>query len=98
MPPALPRLWDEARCESLPIDQVREGPHGQYVLRLTRNLPNHPAYDPADDGRYERILSAFTAWLELDDGTLQHVVRVSSPRGAELRDVAKWAVEYALVS
>jgi len=92
------RIWDEARIEWVAVDLVRAGPHGQYVLRLTRKLANHPAFDAGVDTRYERILTGFTAWLELGDGSLQHVVRVSAPRGSELRDVGKWAVEYAPVS
>ena len=92
------RLWDEARAVAIPIDQVREGPLGQLVCRFTRRRENHRDFDPRVDERYERVLSGFTAWLELDDGTLTQVVRVSAPKGALLFDTGKWAVEYAPVS
>jgi hypothetical protein len=91
------RLWDEQRARAVPIDQVREGEHGKFILRLTRKRPNHPAWDPAEDAVYAQIFSAFTGWLERADGQLTQVVRLTQPRGAELLDVGKWAVEYAPV-
>jgi hypothetical protein len=91
------RLWDEQRTRCVPIDQVREGEHGQFILRLTRKRRNHPAWDPAEDVIYEQLFSAFTGWLERADGQLTQVVRLTQPRGAELLDVGKWAVEYAPV-
>jgi hypothetical protein len=91
------RLWEEQRIVSVPIDQVREGEHGQFILRLTRKRRNHPAWDPAEDNAYEQLFSAFTGWLERADGQLTQVVRLTQPRGAELLDVGKWAVEYAPV-
>jgi hypothetical protein len=91
------RLWDEQRVVSAAVDQVREGEHGQFIVRLTRKRPNHPAWDPAEDVVYEQLFSAFTGWLERADGRLIQVVRLTQPRGAELLDVGKWAVEYAPV-
>lgn len=96
LPPAA-WLWDDARDRALAVDQVRDGANGQIVLRITRKLPNHPAFDPVEDAAHERVLRAFTAWLERPDGSRTQVVRLTEPRGAELRDVGKWALEYALV-
>jgi hypothetical protein len=92
------KLWDDGRSVSIPVDQLREGAHGQYVVRLSRKRANHPSFDAREDARYERVLAGFVAWLELDDGTLRQVVRVSEPKGALLFDTGKWAVEYAAVS
>jgi hypothetical protein len=91
------RLWDEHRSVSVAIDQVRDGEHGQFVLRLTRKRPNHPDWNPSEDDVYEQLFSAFTGWIERADGQLTQVVRLTQPRGAELLDVGKWAVEYAPV-
>lgn len=96
-PPAA-RLWDQQRRHAAAVDHVREGAHGQLVLRLTRKRPNHPAYDAAEDRADDELLSGFTGWLEHADGRLVQVVRLSAPRGAELLDVGKWAVEYATVA
>jgi hypothetical protein len=91
------RLWDEQRSCCVPIDQLREGEHGQLVLRLTRKRSNHAAWDAREDAVYEQLFAAFTGWLERADGQFTQVVRLTQPRGAELLDVGKWAVEYAPV-
>ena len=92
------RLWNERRTGVVSIDQVREGEHGQLVLRLTRKRPNHAAWDASEDAGYEQLFSAFTGWLEREGGQFTQVVRLTQPRGAELLDVGKWAVEYAPVA
>ena len=91
------RLHSEDRTRSIPVDGVRERDDGRLVVRLTRKRENHPAFDPAEDAAFEAILPAFVAWLEPPGGGFTQVVRLSSPKGADLRDVGKWAVEYAIV-
>lgn len=91
------RLASDDRRWSIPVDGVREGADGRLVLRLTRKLPNHPAFDPAEDEAYAHIVSGFVAWLEAPDGSVAQLVRLETPKGAELRDVGKWAIAYAIV-
>lgn len=67
------------------------------MLRLTRKRANHPDFNPTEDAVYDEIVPAFVAWLEQGDGELTQIVRLSAPKGAELRDVGKWAIEYAIV-
>jgi hypothetical protein len=79
------------------VDGVREGADVRLVVRVTRKRENHPEFDHAEDASDEAILIAFVAWLESPSGEQVQVVRLSSPKGAELRDVGKWAIEYAVV-
>jgi hypothetical protein len=92
------RLFSDDRRDAMPVEGLRDGADGRLVVRIVRKLDNHPAFDPDEDAAIERILTGFIAWLETDDGEVTQVVRLSSPRGAELRDVGKWAIEYAPVA
>lgn len=92
------RLLSEDRVVALRVEGIREGADGRLVVRIVRKLENHPEYDRAEDAAIDRLLLAFVAWLESPDGDLTQVVRLSPPKGAELRDVGKWAIEYAPVA
>lgn len=91
------RLRSPDGCFAVELDGVRHGKEGRIVIRVTRKLPNHVAFDASEDRALEALLLSFVAVLEHPDGTLTEVVRLSPPKGAELRDVGKWALEYALV-
>ena len=91
------RLLSEDRTLSMLVEGVREGADGRLVVRVTRKRENHPQFDQEEDAAIEAILLGFVAWLEAPAGDPLQVVRLSSPKGAELRDVGKWAIEYAVV-
>ncbi len=90
-------LRSEDGADAIAVEGVRRGSDGRLVVRVVRLLPNHSDYDPRKDAEAARLLSAFVVWLEAPSGEATQVVRLSAPRGAELLDVGKWAIEYAPV-